>query len=136
MFDKQLETVRRRFLGSTETVHIATQVRPVEATQPSLAALPIALGSRAMLILTDRRLLVVRRRWPFSRPSVDVEWPNRELRFTSSAPRLGPSQVHVDFPGGGSIDFECLAGAPASRWSKAQYRSRSVSRFRPVVAGL
>lgn len=115
---KHLERTRGRILAESEGLRVASRVLVVG----SVGAIVQRRRNRALLALTDRRLLLVSETLRASRASVLASWPTRGLMITVSKPKLGNSVIQVVASDGTEARFEWLDGHSAREWACYRYR--------------
>ena len=113
-----LGRTKGKILTDGECVRLASRVQVVE----SVGVFDQRIRGRAVLALTDRRLLLTTEPFIASRARLVAEWPTGGIRITLSKRKLGSNLIHVVTGDGERLSFEWVDGHKARQWATYRFR--------------
>ena len=115
---KQLEHIKTRVLGDSESLRIASRVR----VPYSMEELGLQIRGTALLALTNSRLLLVSDGRRASRATILGEWPTGQLHISVRKPKVGSKLIQIATAPGIDLRFEWVDGDRPSIWASYRFR--------------
>ncbi len=124
---RNLERTRGRILAESEPLRLASTVHVAGGRD----RLGDRVRGKAVLALTDCRVLLVSNSLRAGGIRLLKDWPLTEVRISVTRQKLGNSMIHLMPGDGGDLLFEWLGGHRARSWAAHRFSPAPGRRLHP-----